>query len=197
MSLQILSSESLILKYALGYALSRLHENEFGLTAQLNLAGEPCDAFGHDISNLTIEVTYETGSRYTRLLSVMEYHNSVLYLTYRLHVNIFDTANNQFRIPESIISRPSPPTASHTKSSDLVFNYESAPFAFWITRRSDANAQPLFDTRPASLPPTPTPPFNASDNSTAFNGFQLVFEDQYLQVCPLLRASASFWGADL
>ena len=46
-----------------GYVLDSIVENWGGLTAQLNLAGHPCDAFGDDILNLTIRVTYETTSR--------------------------------------------------------------------------------------------------------------------------------------
>lgn len=99
-----------------------------------------------------------------------------------LRVKIYDTANQQFTIPESVIQRPAAPTESCTGSSDLVFNYDASPFAFWITRRSDPDAMPIFDTRTASLPPTPIPPFNSSDIRTAFDGFPLVFEDQYLQV---------------
>ena len=97
-------------------------------------------------------------------------------------MKIYDTANQQFTIPESVIERPPAPTESFTWSSDLVFNYDASPFAFWITRRSNPDAMPIFDTRIASLPPTPIPPFNTSDPSTAFDGFPLVFEDQYLQV---------------
>lgn len=69
-----------------------------------------------------------------------------------------------------------------TNSSDLVFNYEPSPFAFWITRRSSPDALPLFDTRLSSLPSTPIPPVITDDNTTALDGFSLVFEDQYLQV---------------
>lgn len=101
---------------------------------------------------------------------------------FRLHVNIFDTENSQFRIPDSVIARPAPPTESFVETSDLVFNVTSDPFAFWVTRRDDANGVPLFDTRLASLPSTPIPPVIASDNSTALDAFPLVFEDQYLQV---------------
>ena len=101
---------------------------------------------------------------------------------FSLHVKIYDTANQQFVIPESVIERPAAPTESFTGSSDLVFNYDTSPFAFWITRRSDPDGIPIFDTRITSLPPTPIPPFNSSDPSTAFDGFPLVFEDQYLQV---------------
>ena len=101
----------------------------------------------------------------------------------RLHVNIFDTAKTQFTVPESVVSRPPPPQSSHKGSSDLVFNHNAKPFAFWITRRSAPHATPLFDTRIASLPPTPIPAKNPTlDNSTALNSFALVFEDQYLQV---------------
>jgi alpha-glucosidase len=119
----------------------------------------------------------------------------ILIVTFRLHVKIYDTANQQFTIPESVIERPAAPTTSYTGSSDLVFNYDAMPFAFWITRRSDPDAMPLFDTRTSSLPPTPIQPFNASDPSTAFDSFSLVFEDQYLQVCvPHSVAALGLWS---
>ncbi|KAG2028415.1 glycosyl hydrolases family 31-domain-containing protein [Suillus americanus] len=53
---------------------------------------------------------------------------------------------------------------------------------------------PLFDTRTSSLPPTPIPPFNGSDPSTAFDGFPLVFEDQYLQVASALPYGTNIYG---
>ncbi|KAJ8595178.1 hypothetical protein M405DRAFT_759499, partial [Rhizopogon salebrosus TDB-379] len=53
---------------------------------------------------------------------------------------------------------------------------------------------PLFDTRASSLPPTPIPPSNASDPSTAFDGFPLVFEDQYLQVTSALPYGTNIYG---
>ncbi|KAG1898688.1 glycoside hydrolase family 31 protein [Suillus fuscotomentosus] len=157
-----------------GYILGSLHESDIGLTAQLTLAGPACNAFGQDISNLTIEVIYQSQST--------------------LHVKIYDTANQQFTIPESVIERPAAPTTSYTGNSDLLFNFNAAPFAFWVTRRSDPGAMPLFDTRTSSLPPTPIPPFNASDTSTAFDGFPLVFEDQYLQVASALPYGTNIYG---
>lgn len=99
-----------------------------------------------------------------------------------LHVNIFDTANSQFTIPESVFARPKASGSSTAKNSDLVFNYDATPFAFWITRRSAPHATPLFDTRISSLPATPIAPVILSDNSTALDGFPLIFENQYLQV---------------
>ncbi|TBU42736.1 glycosyl hydrolases family 31-domain-containing protein [Dichomitus squalens] len=158
-----------------GYTLSSLHETKTGLTAALSLAGPACNAFGHDIANLTLEVTYDTQTR--------------------LHVNIYDTAKAQFTIPTSAVelaSGSNDPSLKH--SSDLVFNHESSPFAFWITRRSEPDAQPLFDTRISSLPPAPIPPNNASDSSTGFDGFPLVFEDQYLQLTSALPLDANVYG---
>ncbi|KII83953.1 glycoside hydrolase family 31 protein [Plicaturopsis crispa FD-325 SS-3] len=157
-----------------GYALESLRETNTGLTAALSLVGPACNAFGRDITNLTIEVTYETITR--------------------LHVKIYDTDEQQFSIPESVISRPQAPTSALRNSSDLEFHYDTLPFAFWITRRSEPDAFPLFDTRLASLPSTPIPPNNATDNSTAFDGFPLVFEDQYLQLTSALPLDANVYG---
>ncbi|EIW74552.1 glycoside hydrolase family 31 protein [Coniophora puteana RWD-64-598 SS2] len=158
-----------------GYTLQELKQTDTGLTAQLDLAGEACNAFGNDIQNLTIQVTYETQQR--------------------LHVKIFDAAQQQYTIPSSVVPVPDPPTTSYTNSSDLVFNYDTSPFAFWITRRSDSpGSMPLFDTRVASLPKTPIAPVNGTDNSTALDTFELVFEDQYLQVASALPQGANIYG---
>jgi alpha-glucosidase len=157
-----------------GYNLHSLQENSTGLVAHLSLAGSPCNAFGNDFDNLTIQVTYETESR--------------------LHVRIADSDDKQFTIPESVISLPPPPTTSFSNSSDLVFNYDPSPFAFWITRRSNPEATPLFDTRLSSLPKTPIPPVIADDNSTTLNGFPLVFEDQYLQLTSSLPLDTNIYG---
>ncbi|KAF8629789.1 hypothetical protein AX17_005568 [Amanita inopinata Kibby_2008] len=157
-----------------GYQLKSLTENKKGLTAQLQMAGAACNAFGHDMSALTVEVTYETTSR--------------------LHVNIYDTENKQYTIPDEAVSRPPPPTGSFKDRSDLVFNYEKAPFAFWITRRSEPEAAPLFDTRSSSLPPPTTQPVIAGDNSTTLEGFPLIFEDQYLQLTSTLPLNTNLYG---
>ncbi|KAI0830858.1 glycosyl hydrolases family 31-domain-containing protein [Trametes gibbosa] len=158
-----------------GYKLTALHETKTGLTAKLNLAGPACNAFGRDVTSLTLEVNYDTQTR--------------------LHVNIYDTAKSQFTIPESVIELgKASGQASLKQKSDLVFNYEASPFAFWITRRDEPHALPLFDTRPSSLPPTPIPPVIADDNSTALDGFPLVFEDQYLQLTSALPLGTNIYG---
>ena len=54
-----------------GYTLSGLQQTKTGLLASLNLAGPACNAFGEDIANLTLEVTYDT---ITRLVFSSEIH---------------------------------------------------------------------------------------------------------------------------
>ena len=109
-------------------------------------------------------------------------------------MNIYDTALQQFTLPEAYFepraSPPTPTSPTFVNSSDLVFNFDRAPFAFWITRRSDPDSAPLFDTRISSLPPTPIAAFvnsTVEGSSTSFDGFPLVFEDQYLQVRRIMR----------
>ncbi|KAF8344964.1 glycosyl hydrolases family 31-domain-containing protein [Amanita rubescens] len=157
-----------------GYELRSLTETDTGLTAYLQLAGPACNAFGSDVPELTIDVTYETQSR--------------------LHVNIYDTEKEHYTIPDSVISLPAPPTESFKRNSDLVFNYESSPFAFWITRRSKPTATPMFDTRLSSLPSVTNVPVLSNDNSTTLDGFPLVFEDRYLQLSSALPLDTNIYG---
>ncbi|KAF7313029.1 Glycoside hydrolase family 31 protein [Mycena kentingensis (nom. inval.)] len=157
-----------------GYTLSGVSSTKTGFAAKLSLAGAACNAFGIDVQNLTLKVDYETKER--------------------LHVNIFDTANAQFTVPDSVFTRPKASGAITPKTSDLVFNYDASPFEFWITRRAAPNAAPLFDTRKASLPPTPIAPVIGDDNSTALDGFALVFENQYLQLTSALPLGANVYG---
>jgi hypothetical protein len=51
----------------LGYELSELNETDGGVTAKLKLIGEPVDAFGQDITDLTLEVEYQDEDREFRL----------------------------------------------------------------------------------------------------------------------------------
>ncbi|KAI0089781.1 glycosyl hydrolases family 31-domain-containing protein [Irpex rosettiformis] len=157
-----------------GYTLSGLQHTRTGLIANLSLAGLACNAFGQDIANLTLEVNYDTATR--------------------LHVNIFDAAKAQFTIPSSVIDLQSAPKSVVKNNSDLVFNWEPSPFAFWITRSSEPDAKPLFDTRISSLPNTPISPVISEDNSTALDAFPLVFEDQYLQLTSSLPLGANVYG---
>ncbi|KAF7976546.1 hypothetical protein HWV62_6195 [Athelia sp. TMB] len=158
-----------------GYKLDAVHKTSTGLTASLYLAGPACNAFGTDIANLTLEVTYEQQER--------------------LHVHIYDTAKKQWQVPESLVPRPKPSGDTKLASSaDLEFNHQSNPFAFWITRREGGDV--LFDTRPAHIPIFSSP-FNTSDlaaNNSVMPNQNLIFENQYLQLSTALPVNASIYG---
>ncbi|KAI0353239.1 hypothetical protein OH77DRAFT_1497460 [Trametes cingulata] len=158
-----------------GYIVASQQETRHGLVIELTLAGPACQAFGRDIDNLTVEVSYET--------------------TTRLHVNIYDTDKRQFTIPADVVELSTGDNDPTLKTrSDLEFHYNPHPFEFWITRRSEPDTQPLFDTRLQSLPPTPIPAIIPDDNRTALDGFPLVFEDQYLQLTSALPLDANIYG---
>lgn len=57
-------SHSLDVSTCPGYSVTSIKQSAHGLTASLGLAGSPCNAFGTDVQNLTVQVTYETTSRY-------------------------------------------------------------------------------------------------------------------------------------
>lgn len=44
-----------------GYAASNVEKSSSGLKADLKLAGEACNAYGDDLKDLTLEVTFESG----------------------------------------------------------------------------------------------------------------------------------------
>lgn len=44
-----------------GYYLSNIHEKHNSLTADLTLAGKPCDTYGKDLKDLKLLVEYQTG----------------------------------------------------------------------------------------------------------------------------------------
>ncbi|KAF9528217.1 glycosyl hydrolases family 31-domain-containing protein [Crepidotus variabilis] len=159
-----------------GYTLHTIREDDASLSAKLSLANKPCNIYGEDITDLTVEVTFET--------------------TTCLHVNIFDTASEQYRIPASIVDRPGPQGGSK-KSSDLVFNYEPSPFAFWVTRRSQPHAAPLFDTRSKSSTCSSSSTVNADyvlKNATNLDCQTFVFKKQYLQLTSTLPKDTNIYG---
>lgn len=44
-----------------GYSATNIQQTNNGLTADLHLAGNSCDAYGLDLPNLTLTVEYQTG----------------------------------------------------------------------------------------------------------------------------------------
>ena len=44
-----------------GYSASNVQQSGTGLSADLTLAGAPCNSYGNDIENLRLTVSYDTG----------------------------------------------------------------------------------------------------------------------------------------
>ncbi|KJZ71519.1 hypothetical protein HIM_09057 [Hirsutella minnesotensis 3608] len=116
--------ESHSLESCPGYEAVNVVETSRGLSADLHLAGEPCNAYGTDLRNLTLEVTYEAGNR--------------------LHVKIQDRGNQVYQVPDFVLPRPHRDNATSVRSSKLKFSHTKAPFAFKITRAGSNEL--LFDT---------------------------------------------------
>ncbi|PFH56463.1 hypothetical protein XA68_16477 [Ophiocordyceps unilateralis] len=110
-----------------GYEASHVLHTDSGLTASLRLVGEPCNVYGTDLDDLTLQVTHETDDR--------------------LHVKIQDRANQVYQVPESVFPRPG--GRSSARSSKLKFKYITSPFSFQVLRAGSNEV--LFDSSAASL----------------------------------------------
>lgn len=49
-----------------GYRASNVQQSDQGLTATLQLAGDPCNVYGPDVHNLALTVEYQTGKTWSR-----------------------------------------------------------------------------------------------------------------------------------
>jgi alpha-glucosidase len=88
----------------------------------------------------------------------------------RLHVKIYDQAEQVYQIQESVWPRPSSDNSVEPDNSDLAFSWTNNPFTFAISRKE--TKETLFNTSAASL----------------------VFEDQYLRLRTRLPAEPSLYG---
>ncbi|KAF2863108.1 glycoside hydrolase family 31 protein [Piedraia hortae CBS 480.64] len=111
-----------------GYKAYNVAFTSSGLTADLTMAGSPCNTYGTDLTDLTLKVEYQNDQR--------------------LHVLIQDKANQVYQVPDFVFSRPESSGGS-SNSSELIFQYNESPFSFSVHRRS--NGQVLFDSSAASL----------------------------------------------
>ncbi|KAF6844826.1 alpha-glucosidase [Colletotrichum musicola] len=111
-----------------GYAASNVQTSSTGLTADLSLAGEPCDAYGADLTDLVLSVEYQTDTR--------------------LHIKIQDADNTVYQVPGSVFPRPNGAGVDASESK-LRFNYTENPFSFTVSRSDTGEV--LFDTSGASI----------------------------------------------
>ncbi|KAI9688796.1 MAG: hypothetical protein M1822_001153 [Bathelium mastoideum] len=132
-----------------GYSASNVVKSGSSLTADLALAGPACNTYGTDLANLTLKVEYQTAQR--------------------LHVQIYDTAEQVYQVPDSVLPRPNSSNVD-ADDADLSFSYIASPFSFAVTRKS--TGETLFNT----------------------SGAALVFESQYLRLRTQLPDSPHLYG---
>ncbi|KAE8148210.1 putative alpha/beta-glucosidase agdC [Aspergillus avenaceus] len=109
-----------------GYKASNVQEKGNSLTADLTLAGKPCNSYGTDLENLKLLVEYQTDER--------------------LHVMIYDAEEQVYQVPESVVPRVDDKEGT-AKSSQLKFDYKEESFSFTVSRGSEV----LFDSSATNL----------------------------------------------
>jgi alpha-glucosidase len=128
------------------------------------MIGEACNAFGIDYERLVLEVDYQSKDR----LRVHIYDaDRAEYISASLirkgggccacvRCPLADRRNPPAHcpVPEEVFETPGVDDGFDMTTSDLVFNHDPSPFAFWITR-ANSDAAPIFDTRPSRPCPTP------------------------------------------
>ncbi|KAL0572888.1 hypothetical protein V5O48_009082, partial [Marasmius crinis-equi] len=97
------------------------------ITADLVLAGDPCNVFGEDIENLRLQVTYETENR--------------------IHLKITDPSEPRYEVPEIVFPRPQSSNSSLTDPK-ILFTHQTTPFTFTISRVRALTNESLFSTSP-------------------------------------------------
>ena len=87
----------------------------------------------------------------------------------RLHVLIYDEAQQVYQVPTTVFPRPSSGNST-ANASTLVFSYTSDPFTFAVSRKS--NGETIFNT----------------------SGSPLIFESQYLGLRTQLPTDPNIYG---
>ncbi|KAI1175178.1 glycoside hydrolase family 31 protein [Nemania sp. FL0916] len=132
-----------------GYTASNIVKGDGQLSADLTIAGEACNIYGLDLPDLKLLVEYQTNSR--------------------LHVKIYDAAEQVYQIQESVLPRP-PNSGVLSSNAAIQFALTEDPFSFSISRTDSDEV--LFDT----------------------NGTNLVFESQYVYLRTQLPDYPNLYG---
>lgn len=150
-----------------GYRASNVVEASTGLTADLELKGPATNAYGRDIEQLKLSVTYENRRQSTSLQS-MELTDTIA--ADRLHIKIEDAAGIAYQVPESIFERPNASESVSMDQTQLSFAWKEDPFSFTVVRRYSGEV--LFDSSAA--------PF--------------VFSNQYIRLRTSLPSQPNLYG---
>jgi len=149
-----------------GYSASNVEKSGTGLSADLSLAGSPCNSYGKDIENLRLTVSYDTCMLTEVYINSRDTNPPE---AKRLHVKIEDSPSIAYQVPNDIFPRPETDGVS-ADDSELDFSWEESPFTFKVTRKS--NEEVLFDSSAASL----------------------IFQDQYLRLRTSLPEDPNLYG---
>ncbi|KAF2126870.1 glycoside hydrolase family 31 protein [Dothidotthia symphoricarpi CBS 119687] len=110
-----------------GYNASNVQRSDSRLTADLTLAGTACNIHGQDLKDLKFLVEWQSDSR--------------------LHVMIYDKAEQVYQVPDFVVPRPSGSISSDASLLDI--SIKEAPFSFTVTRKS--NSEVIFTTEGSNL----------------------------------------------
>lgn len=113
-----------------GYRASNVQESDTGVTADLTLAGQACNAYGTDIEDLTLTVEYQSQDR----------------LAVRISPKYITAENEtQYLLSPELTPQPNAESGSTNASSNLVFTWSNEPsFQFQVSRAATGDV--LFNT---------------------------------------------------
>ena len=149
-----------------GYTAQNVSQTATGLVAHLKLAGPACDVYGYDLDDLVLQVEYQTSKNRNHISTNSANKEQAT----RLHVQIYDSAQEVYQVPSTVLDPPKGSNVTSSQASDLSFSYTSSPFSFAVTRKS--NNETIFNTQ----------------------GSDLIFESQYLRLRTSLPQSPNIYG---
>ena len=148
----------------LGYKVVNVATTDHGYTADLTLAGEPCNVYGNDIIDLSLVVEYQSRKR----LSVK------MYPRYLVAAN-----TSQYLIPGHITGLPGVHDGATLLDNDLNFTWTNEPsFQFEISRGSEILFSTLgtvivFEDRVLELVTSMVPEYNVYGLAEHISHFRL------------------------
>lgn len=118
-----------------GYKAANVHQTSKGLTATLQLAGEPCNAYGIDVDSLDLSVEYQAKDRLN--IQIVPTH--------------VDSSNaSWYFLNEDVVPRPKASANASAAHSDLALKWSNDPsFNFKVIRKATGDV--LFNTEGSVL----------------------------------------------